>query len=97
MVGVIAKLVIQEGKIDEAIELFKELMKSVAEEEGTLFYTMNRDKANPNTLIIMERYKDKEALEAHSTTPQFKAFFKKIGGLLSEKPETSFLEEIHSI
>ena len=97
MVGVIAKLVIQEGNIDEAIELFKELMKSVAEEEGTLFYTMNRDKANPNTLIIMERYKDKEALEAHSTTAEFKAFFEKIGGLLAEKPETSFLEEIHSI
>ena len=97
MVGLIAKLVIKEGKMDEAIGLFKELMKSVAREEGTLFYTINRDKANPNTIIVMERYKDKEALKVHSSTPEFKAFFEKIGGLLAEKPENIVLEEIHSI
>jgi len=34
MIGVVAKLAIQEGKIDEAIDLIKELMVSVAEEES---------------------------------------------------------------
>ena len=97
MIGVVAKLAIQEGKIDEAIDLIKELMVSVAEEEGTLSYTMNRDKRNPNTIVIMERYQDKAALEHHSSTPQFKAFFEKIGGLLAGKPEISVMEEIHSV
>ena len=97
MIGVIAKLSIQEGKTKEAINLIKELMTSVAEEEGTLSYTMNRDKADPNTIVIMERYKDKAALEYHSSRPGFKAFFEKIGGLLAGKPEISIMEEIHSI
>lgn len=97
MIGVIAKLSIQEGKTKEAINLIKELMTSVAEEEGTLSYTMNRDKADPNTIVILERYKDKAALEHHSSRPGFKAFFEKIGGLLAGKPDISIMEEIHSI
>jgi quinol monooxygenase YgiN len=97
MIGVIAKLAIKEGKTGDAIKLIKELMTSVAEEEGTLSYTMNQDKADPNTIVIMERYKDKAALEYHSSTPGFKAFFEKIGGLLAGKPEISVMEEIHSI
>ena len=97
MIGVVAKLSIQEAKIDEAINLIKELMADVAKEEGTLFYTMNRDKADPNMIIIMERYKDKEAFDYHSSTPHFKAFFGKIGGLLAGKPDMSIMDEIHSI
>ena len=97
MIGVVAKLSIQEAKIDEAIDLIKELMAGVAKEEGTLFYTMNQDKANPGTIVIMERYKDKEAFDFHSSTPHFKTFFGKIGGLLAGKPDISIMDEIHSI
>ncbi|MBU1905082.1 MAG: antibiotic biosynthesis monooxygenase [Proteobacteria bacterium] len=97
MIGVVAKLSIQEGKVDEAINLIKELMAGVAKEEGTLFYTMNRDKSNPNTIVILERYRDKAAFDYHSSTPHFKAFFGKIGGLLAGKPDISIMDEIHSI
>jgi len=74
MLGVIAKLTIKEGKVDEAIDLIKTLMAEVANEKGTLAYTLNRDPSNPNGLIFMERYKDKAALDHHSSTPHFKAF-----------------------
>lgn len=96
MISVIAKLPIQEGKVDEAIAVIKELVKDVAKEEGTLFYTLNRDSKNPNTLVFMERYKDKDALKAHSATPHFKVFFAKSGALLSGKPEMVLMEEILS-
>jgi quinol monooxygenase YgiN len=97
MIGVIATLPIQDKKMDEAIDLIKGLMVDVAKEEGTLSYTMNRGKAKPNTIVILERYKDKAALDYHSSTPHFKAFFKGIGALLAGKPEISVMEEIHSI
>jgi len=97
MIGVIATLPIQDKKMDEAIDLIKELMVSVAKEEGTLSYTMNRDKARPNTIVIMERYRDPAALDYHSSTPHFKAFFKGIGAVLAGKPEINVMEEIHSI
>ncbi len=96
MISLIAKLPIKEGKMDEAISLFKELMKEVAKEEGTLSYTINRPQKDPNMLVVMERYKDKAALDFHSSTPHFKAFFAKSGALMAGRPELTVMEEIHS-
>ena len=97
MIAVIARMPIKEGKTDEAIKAFKELMVHVAGEEGTLRYTLNRDKSNPDILVIVEAYKDKEALKAHSSTPHFVEFSAKLPALLAGKPEISVLEEIQSI
>jgi quinol monooxygenase YgiN len=96
MVSVIAKIPIKEGKVEEAIAAVKELMVQVAREEGTLLYTLNRDPSSPNTLVIMERYKDKAAFDAHTSTPHFKAFFAKSKAFIGGKPEISVMEEIHS-
>jgi quinol monooxygenase YgiN len=96
MVSVIAKLPIKEGKVEEAIAAVKELMVQVAREEGTLMYTLNRDQSNPNTLVIMERYKDKAAFDVHSSTPHFKAFFAKSKAFIGGRPEIAVMEEIHS-
>ena len=97
MLSVIAKLPIKEGKMEEIIQAFKELMVQVAKEEGTVAYTINRSQATPNTLVVMERYKDKSALDAHSSSPHFKAFLPKSGALMAGRPEITVLEEIHSI
>jgi quinol monooxygenase YgiN len=97
MLSIIAKLPIQEGKAEEAIQAIKELMTQVAKEEGTLSYTLNRDPKNPNTLVFMERYKDEAAMKAHGATPYFKAFFGKSKELLSGRPEITVMEELASI
>jgi quinol monooxygenase YgiN len=97
MISVIAKLPIKEGKVEEAITAVKELMVQVAREEGTLMYTLNRDQSNPNTLVIMERYKDKAAFDVHASTPHFKAFFAKSKAFLGGRPEVTLMEEIQSI
>ena len=96
MISVIAKIPIKEGKIEDAIQAFKELMVHVAKEEGTVMYTMNQAKSNPNTLVIMERYRDKAALDAHSTSAHFKAFSAKGASFFGGKPEITVMEEIHS-
>ena len=97
MVSLIAKIPVKEGKIDEAIGAFKDLMVHVAKEEGTLMYTVNRAQSDPNTLVIMERYKDKAALDAHSSSAPFKAFFASSRAFIAGKPEITVMEEIHSI
>lgn len=96
MLSIIAKLPVQEGKIDDVIAVLRELMGHVAREEGTLLYTMNRAKAAPNTIVMIERYRDKAALVAHSTSAHFKELFPKIQALLSGEAEISVLEELHS-
>ena len=98
MLSIIAKLPCKEDKVNEAIEAFKALMVHVAKEPGTLYYTMNVDKKKaPSTIVILERYKDKAALDAHSSAPHFKEFSAKIPAFLAGKPEISIMEELHSI
>ncbi len=97
MVALIAKMKIKEGKIDEATDLFRDLVPKVGKEEGTVGYAICRDKANPDLLVVVERYRDMEAIQAHSSTPHFKEFSKAVGALLDGKPDITVLEEIFSI
>jgi quinol monooxygenase YgiN len=97
MITVIAKLPVKDGKMDEAIAAFKALMSKVASEEGTVLYSLNQDKANPNTLVMVEQYKDKAALEFHSSTPYFKEFFVASGAFIGGKPEMSVMKEIERV
>jgi quinol monooxygenase YgiN len=94
MITVIAKMPIKEGMMDEALKEFKELISEVAKEEGTVLYSLNVEKANPNTLVVVEQYNDKEALNFHSSTPHFNEFFTKISGLLGGPPELAVMKEI---
>lgn len=97
MLTVVAKMPVKEGKMDEAMATFKALMSKVAAEEGTVLYSLNQDKANPNTLVVVEQYKDQAALDFHSHTPYFKAFFVASGAFIGGKPEISVMEEIQRV
>ena len=97
MISIIAKVPVKEGKFDEAVALFKEMLPQIAKEEGTLAYSLNKDQTNPNTVVILERYRDKAALDAHAATPHFKAFSPKLPPFLAGKPEIVMMEEIDSI
>ena len=94
MITVIAKLPIKEGKMDEVLAEFKILMAEVAKEEGTVLYSLNSEKAKPNTLVVVEQYKDKDAFNFHSSTPHFKEFFTKSAAFIGENPEIVVMREI---
>jgi quinol monooxygenase YgiN len=97
MITVIAKQPIVEGKMDEALGEFKKLMSKVAKEEGTVLYSLNIEKSNPNTLVIVEQYKDKDSLDFHSSTSYFKEFFAKAVSFAGGKPEIVIMEEISRV
>jgi len=94
MITVIAKLPIKEGKMDEVLAELKLLMAEVAKEEGTVLYSLNSEKAKPNTLVLVEQYKDKDAFNFHSSTPHFKEFFTKSAAFIGENPEIVVMKEI---
>jgi len=91
MITVIAKLPIKEGKVEEVSGVFKTLMLNVAKEEGTLLYSLNKEKSKPNTLVVVEQYKDLEAFKFHSSTNYFKEFFAKINPSIDGKPDIAVM------
>jgi quinol monooxygenase YgiN len=97
MISVIAKVPVQSEKKEEALAAVKELMSHVANEEGTLYYTLNIDRNQPDTLVFIERYKDMDALTVHGATPHFQEFMKKAMAFASGQPDIQVLKEMASI
>jgi quinol monooxygenase YgiN len=68
MVTLIATLQVKPGKMEEAIEVLKEMAANVkSSESGTLEYIPHTVKGEgfENTIIFYEKYESKEALQLH--------------------------------
>jgi len=68
MVTVIASVKVKEGKMEEAIEVLKEIVPKVKETEpGTLEYIPHTVKGvkEKRTIIFYEKYADDKALKLH--------------------------------
>ena len=60
-------------------------------------YTLHKDQSNPRVFLFYERYKDTDALVAHSSTPYFKGLFKTLKPMLDGAPEISMYTELAGI
>jgi quinol monooxygenase YgiN len=95
-VSVIAKLTVQEGKLEEVLSALSEVVKATADEPGTEVYVLNTDNADPNTVWFYELYTDAEAVTAHNTSPTFQAAGGKLATLLAGRPELYTLTPVQS-
>jgi quinol monooxygenase YgiN len=89
MIGLIAKLKVQEGKGPQFEAAFRQLAALVTDdavEPGNLLYQLCKSREDPNTYVVMELYKDQAAVEAHSKTKHFTEIFPKIGEFLQPGP-----------
>ena len=97
MVAVVAKIRIQEGKMEQGLKMMKEFLPHVAKEKGTLLYTINRDPADPNLMVVIERYRDEAAFQAHASSAHMAEFFGKAQAVVAAPPELMLLQEVASI
>ena len=66
MVTLIATVEVKEGKMQEAIEVLKEIVPQIkASEPGTLEYIPHTVKGRENKIIFYEKYEDGEAMKTH--------------------------------
>ncbi|MFX1394731.1 MAG: putative quinol monooxygenase [Promethearchaeota archaeon] len=69
MVTIIASVKVKEGKMEEAIEILKDIVPKVKKNEpGTLEYIPHtlKGRKDKNIILFYEKYKDDEALKIHS-------------------------------
>ena len=81
--NVIAILYPKQGKTDEVLALLKDVSKYVHEKEpGVLRYSVNRvlrpAKDGSEEIVMIERYKDTQALKEHGGSERFAAFQKEL-------------------
>jgi quinol monooxygenase YgiN len=82
-VSVVANLTVKEGKEDEFLALWDDLIAHIqANEPGCLHYTIHRSTTEPNVFYITELYDDQAAFDAHMGSEAFAAFGASIGDVV---------------
>lgn len=94
---VVAQLKARKGEEKKLEDALKEMIPSVADEEGTLVYTLHRSQKDPATFLFYEKYKDGKALKAHGETAHFRALGPKIKDFLDGPMQIDLYEEIGGI
>ena len=93
MPSVIATIKVKEDKLEEAKGFLKQLAAdTLANESGTLAYTVHQQKGAPTTFVFYEKYESDEAFALHSKNLAAKGA--EFGSILDGAPEIVFLEEL---
>ena len=90
----IAKIIVREEKLKEALEVFKELKKSSPKENGCTRYELHQDKYNPLIFTFIDRFIDMKAFEYHCEQEYTIKYFDKILPTLTDSVEISTHHEI---
>src|SRR5262245_20936238 len=98
MLGVVATLKVKPGMERDFEAVARELVAKVnASEPGCKLYALHRrdDGAEGSpTYVIMERYVDQAAVEAHRATEHFKRLGRKMGEYMEGRAEVMRLREV---
>lgn len=92
MIIINAKLKVSEAHREEYLKLMNNLVKHAREEEGNTFYSHYEDVSERNTFVVVENYKDQDAVAAHNNSDHFKVFSDNIGNFITEKPQIDIAE-----
>jgi quinol monooxygenase YgiN len=74
MIYVIAELGLKPGMADKAVIEARKVVAGTVKEDGCIFYDMHRSIHDPDKLVVVERWKSREALDQHMHTPHLKAW-----------------------
>jgi quinol monooxygenase YgiN len=84
MVYVIAHLKARAGKGDEVVALAGPLIEATRKEVGCISYELYRKPTDPDTLVFVETWRDRAAVDAHFAEPHLKSFEAAMADLLAE-------------
>ena len=94
MIGGIKKIKVLRGKEAQFETLVDQLQQEVKNKEaGNIYYNLYRSQTSPLHYVVMERYRDKEALEQHKNSAHGALFFPQIRELLEEL-EVEYFESV---
>lgn len=94
MINVIGKNFVKENKIDNVLELAKELVETTVKEDGCVKYEMYQDEKNPSIMIIIEEWKTMENLNKHMASEHFKRIVPQMNECMSKKSELNICQKV---
>ena len=92
MIVVLGSVLVQEGKVPEAVAASHEHVERSRAEPGCIEHGVSIDAENPNRLVFVERWASIGALKAHFAVPGSRAFVKAVTALASSPPSMAIYE-----
>ncbi|WP_232308646.1 putative quinol monooxygenase [Methanosarcina lacustris] len=86
-IRVVAKNQVKPDKIQEYMDLCKNLVEESLKEEGCIEYGLYQELENPGILTILEEWKDKNSLDEHLNSNHFKEIFPLLSEYLEKETE----------
>jgi quinol monooxygenase YgiN len=94
MIKLVVKKFIKEDKVDEAINLYRELVEATSKEEGCIKYELYQDEKDPAILAIIEEWESKEALAKHTASEHFTRIVPMIAELTAKDSEMNTYKKL---
>lgn len=86
MRAIIAYLTAKPGKEEEfKAQMTAQAGRCIANEPGCLQFDVTQDPRNPARFVMLEVYKDDEAIKAHQESPHFKNFRPIVADLVADR------------
>ena len=93
-VTVVVLFAAKPGRGDEAEAAVREASGPTHAEEGCILYAAHRVAGDPDRLVLVERWVDREALDGHLSSPHLAAFRDASADLWASPPEVLMVEPI---
>lgn len=71
---VIAQYRARDGEADRVAQALRSMVAPTRAEPGNLDYQAFRDPGDPSRFVLVERYADEDAFEAHRASPHFATY-----------------------
>ncbi|PQA88584.1 putative quinol monooxygenase [Hyphococcus luteus] len=92
MIIVSGKAQLSPGGLAKVQKEMETVVTATRQEDGCIGYSFGADVMEPDTLIVLEYWKDWAALDAHVKQPHMGAWFAKLGEIGVVSQEIRFIE-----
>lgn len=79
-------------RLDEVLALSLAHVQRSRLEPGCILHTVHQDVEDPNRVVFVEQWADRDALAAHFEVPASLEFVHAVGGLAAEPPELQLFD-----
>ncbi len=91
MITLVARNFVKPEHLEDFKKTAKSLIEASQKEKGCIEYNLYVDKAMPHVLTFIEKWENKEALDAHGASPHFTSAFPKLKEMCESAEMTVYL------
>ncbi|TCP54453.1 quinol monooxygenase YgiN [Tumebacillus sp. BK434] len=94
MIIIHAYVKVKPERREDYLELAKGIVAGSQAEEGNQAYQLFEEAGNPNSFVIVEKWKDQAAVDFHNGTDHFQNFITNVPELLTEQTRVELFEAV---